>query len=148
MVNSPYDNVKCLGMATKKPTTPSEKPIIWLGSTLKDLRAMSENVQDAIGFDLGRVQQGQFHSSIKPLKGLPGVQEIRADVDSDTYRAVYVMNLGDFIYMLHVFKKKSKQGSETPEPDMDVINARLKQAKELANEQAKKKQNSRLHCRK
>jgi phage-related protein len=118
-----------------------EKQVIWLSSTLKDLRAMSDDVQDAIGFALGRVQQGQFHSSIKPLKGLPGVQEIRADVEGDTYRAVYVVNLGEFIYMLHVFKKKSKKGSEIPKPDIEVISARLKQAKELANEQAKKKQN-------
>lgn len=126
-------------MASKKPEIPAEKPIIWLGSTLKDLRAMSDDVQDAIGFALGRVQQGQFHGSIKPLKGLLGVQEIRADVDSDTYRAVYAVNLGDFIYMLHVFKKKSKKGSETPKPDMETIRARLKQAKELANEQESKK---------
>lgn len=123
----------------RKPETPPEKPVIWLGSTLKDLRSMSEDVQDAIGFVLGRVQRGQFHSNIKPLKGLPGVQEIRTDIDSDTYRAVYVVNLGDFIYMLHVFKKKSKQGSETPKPDMDTIRARLKQAKELAHEQETKK---------
>jgi phage-related protein len=122
-------------MATRP--EPKEKPIIWLGSTLKDLRAMSEDVQDAIGFALGRVQQGKFHNSIKPLKGLPGVQEIRADVDSDTYRAVYAINLGDAIYMLHVFKKKSKKGIETPKPDMDMIRARLKQARELADEQEK-----------
>lgn len=125
-------------MATKQPEPP-EKPVIWLGSTLKDLRAMSEDVQDAVGFALGRVQQGQFHGSIKPLKGLPGVQEIRADVEGDTYRAVYAVNLGDFVYMLHVFKKKSKQGSETPKPDMDTIRARLKQAKELADERERSK---------
>ncbi len=118
-------------MATRP--EPKEKPIIWLGSTLKDLRAMSDDVQDV----LGRVQQGQFHNSVKPLKGLSGVQEIRADVDSDTYRAVYAINLGNAIYMLHVFKKKSKKGIETPKPDMETIHARLKQAKELADEQEK-----------
>lgn len=59
----------------------------------------------------------------------------RADVDSDTYRAVYTVNLGNAIYMLHVFQKKSKRGIETPKPDMDTIRSRLKQAKELASEQ-------------
>ncbi len=115
---------------------PNEKTIIWMGSSRKDLRAMSADVQDAIGFVLGLVQQGKFHKSIKPLTGLPGVQEIRADVDSDTYRAVYAVNLGDAIYLLHVFQKKSKRGSETPKPDMDVIRSRLKRAKELASEQS------------
>ncbi len=109
-----------------------EKPIIWIGSSLKDLRAMSEDVQDVIGFALGRVQQNKPHPSIKLLKGLPGVQEIRANVDTDTYRAVYAVNLGERIYMLHVFQKKSKRGSETPKPDMDVIRARLRQAQEEA----------------
>ena len=114
---------------------PIERTIIWMGSSRKDLRAMSGDVQDAVGFLLGLAQQGKTHTSIKPLKGLPGVQELRADVDSDTYRAVYAVNLGDAIYMLHVFQKKSKRGIETPKPDMDTIRGRLKQAKELASEQ-------------
>lgn len=99
---------------------------------------MSEDVQDVIGFTLGRVQQGQPHPRIKPLKGLPGVQEIRATVDTDTYRAVYTVNLGDAIYMLHVFQKKSKRGGETPKPDMDAIRARLKQAQEVNNERTRR----------
>lgn len=115
---------------------PQEKTIIWMGSSRKDLRAMSSDVQDAIGFVLGLVQQGKSHASIKSLKGLPEVQEIRADVDSGTYRAVYAVNLGDAIYILHVFQKKSKRGIETPKPDMDAIRSRLKQAKELASEQS------------
>ena len=110
------------------------KTVIWLGSSLKDLRAMSEGVQDVIGFALDRVQRGKPHPGIKPLQGLSGVQEIRADVDTDTYRAVYTVYLGDVIYMLHVFQKKSKRGAETPKPDMDLIRARLKKAQEDANE--------------
>ena len=34
-----------------------EKPVIWMGSSYKDLLAMSEDVQDVIGFALGRVQR-------------------------------------------------------------------------------------------
>ena len=52
---------------------PDEKRVIWLGSSLKDLWAMSEDLQDVIGFALDRVQRGKTHPSIKPLKGLPGV---------------------------------------------------------------------------
>ena len=111
---------------------PEEKPVIWIGSSYKDLVAMSEDVQDVIGFVLNRVQRGLPHPSIKPLKGLPGVQEIRANVATDTYRAVYAVNLGEAIYVLHVFQKKSKRGSETPKPDLDVIRARLKRAQEVA----------------
>jgi phage-related protein len=118
---------------------PHEKPVVWIGSSLDDLKALPEEVQDDIGYVLGGVQQGEFDSSIKPLKGFNGVYEIRADVDSDTYRAAYVVNLGDVIYVLHVFKKKSKQGSETPKRDMNLIRSRLKRAQEDADERAKKK---------
>lgn len=83
-----------------------------------------------------RLQYGEGHPSIKPLTGkdLSGVQEIRTDYDRDTYRAIYVLNLGERIFMLHVFQKKSKKGSETPKPDMDKIRSRLKQARTLAKE--------------
>ena len=92
-------------------------------------------MQDETGFILDRVRRGKDHPRIKPLKGLPGVQEIRVDFDKDTYRTVYVLNLGAKIYVLHVFKKKSKKGIATPKPDMDVIRARFKRAKEEAEDE-------------
>lgn len=118
-----------------------EKPVFWIGSSLDDLKDLPEEVQDDIGYVLGGVQQGEFDQNIKPLKGFSGVYEIRTDFDTDTYRAVYVLNLGDVIYVLHVFKKKSKQGSETPKKDIDLIRARLKRAQEDANEREKAKKN-------
>jgi phage-related protein len=113
------------------------KEVVWIGSSLDDLRDMPEDVQDDTGFILDRVQRGLFHHNIKPLKGLSGVQEIRIDFDKDTYRTVYALKLADRIYVLHVFKKKSKQGIKTPKQDTDVIKERLKRAKELADEREK-----------
>ena len=112
-----------------------ETEVIWMGSSKKDIKTLPEEVQDEIGHVLGLVQNGLSDKSIKSLKGLgSGVYEIKSDFDTDTYRAVYVLNLGNRIYMLHVFKKKSKQGIETPKPDMDVIRTRLKQAITLSKE--------------
>lgn len=107
-----------------------------MGSTQKDIRKLPEDVRSEIGYVLHLVQNGDNDSSIKPLTGkdLGGVYEIRTDYKSDTYRAVYVLNLGNRIFMLHVFQKKSKRGSETPKPDMDKIRSRLKEAKVLAKE--------------
>jgi phage-related protein len=107
-----------------------------MGSTKKDIRKLPEEVRSEIGYVLHLVQNGDSDSSIKPLTGkdLGGVYEICTDYKSDTYRAVYVLNLGDRIFMLHVFQKKSKRGSETPKPDMDKIRSRLKEAKVLAKE--------------
>jgi phage-related protein len=110
------------------------KKVVWLGSSLKDLRGLPEAVQNDVGYALWRVQEGKQHQDIKLLKGLSGVYEIGIDYDRDTYRAVYTVNIGEVIYVLHVFKKKSKKGIALPKEDADLIQSRLKWAKELANE--------------
>jgi phage-related protein len=124
-------------MATKKITAENaleEKPIVWVGSSLKDLKALPQNPRRDIGFALSSVQQGEFPVNAKPLKGLGGVYEIRVDDNTDTYRSVYAVNIGTSIYVLHVFKKKSKKGIETPKQDIELIRTRLKLAQEDADE--------------
>ena len=113
-----------------------ETPVIWVGTSRKDIRELPSRVQSIIGYTLGLVQDGDSDSHIKPLRGkdLGGVYEIRADYDKDTYRAVYATSLGKRIFVLHVFQKKSKRGGETPKADMDMIRARLKRAREIAKE--------------
>lgn len=111
------------------------KPLIWVGSSLDDLRQLPREVMQEVGYVLDRVQRKRGHPSIKSLSGLPGVQEIRVDHDHATYRAVYVVNLTDAIYVLHCFQKKSKQGISTPKAEMDIIRARLRLAKELSRDQ-------------
>ena len=111
-----------------------EKPIVWMGSSLDDLKALSEKPRRDLGFALSAVQVGEYPDNAKPMKGLGGVFEIRTDYDQDTYRAVYAVNLGARIYVLHVFQKKSKKGIETPKPDMDKIRSRLKRAQEIEKE--------------
>mgnify|MGYP006391579425 CR=1 FL=1 len=68
---------------------------------------------------------------MKPLKGLgSGVYEIVCDYDKNTYRAVYIVNIGEAIYVLHAFQKKFKTGIKTPKEEIDVIKERLKQLKQ------------------
>jgi phage-related protein len=77
------------------------------------------------------VQTGQYPPSAKPLKGLGGgVVELVGNFDKDTYRAVYTVRFGDVVYVLHAFKKKSKQGSKTPQSNIDLIKRRLKDAEQ------------------
>ena len=65
--------------------------------------------------------------------------EIVDDHEGDTYRAVYTVRFTDFIYVLHVFQKKSKKGISTPKTVIDLIKKRLK----LAEEDYKKHQQER-----
>ena len=53
------------------------------------------------------------------------------DYDRDTYRAVYTVRFAERIYVLHVFKKKSKSGIATPRNDLDLIECRLRQAQDM-----------------
>ena len=62
------------------------------------------------------------------MEGLgPGVHELVDDHLGNTYRAVYVVRLGDAVHVLHAFQKKSKTGIATPKPEISLIERRLKQ---------------------
>ena len=84
-----------------------------------------------MGYALYVAQIGDKHPKAKPLKGFPGIMEIRSDYASNTYRAAYTTKIGDVIYVLHAFQKKSKRGIETPRREIDRIKRRLKIALDL-----------------
>jgi phage-related protein len=45
----------------------AEKPLIWLGSSLDDVRAFPAEARRAAGYQLGRVQQGLMPDDWKPM---------------------------------------------------------------------------------
>ena len=108
------------------------RSIFWVGDSKKRLSEFPETVQNEIGSILHRVQWGETPSKTRPLRGFSGVCEIRSNHDRGTYRAVYAVNLGDLIYTLHCFQKKSKFGIKTPKKEIDLIRRRLNRAKEHA----------------
>jgi len=114
----------------------SEKTLIWIGSSKKDLMAFPEGVKDVLGYALHLAQRGEKHLDARPLKGFGGAKtlEVVEDHQGDTYRAVYTVKFEGYVYVLHCFQKKSKKGIATPKPDMDKIRARLKDAELLHQE--------------
>ncbi len=60
----------------------------------------------------------------------PGVREIRIREESGAFRVLYVANIGDAVFVLHAFQKKSKKGVKTPTAELDLIRSRLKAAEE------------------
>ncbi len=54
--------------------------------------------------------------------------EIVKRYDTDTYRAVYAVKIGEKVYVLQAFQKKFKKGIKTPQPDIDLIKQRYKDA--------------------
>jgi phage-related protein len=77
-------------------------------------------------------QRGGKHSDAKPLHGFhgAGILEIVEDHAGDTYRAVYTVRFAGRIYVLYVFRKKSRTRIKTPKPEIELIKSRLKRAEE------------------
>jgi phage-related protein len=109
------------------------KPLIWIASSLDDLREFPPEVRSFMGYALYVAQCGLKHDRAKPLRGYggAGVLEVVRHFDGDTYRAVYTVRLAGRVYALHAFQKKSKRGTATPQADLKLIGARLKRAEEL-----------------
>jgi len=49
----------------------------------------------------------------------------------NAFRVVYAVQIGDEIWVVHAFQKKSTQGIKTPPHEIDLIKDRLKQLKEM-----------------
>jgi len=115
---------------------PSLKPVIWVGTSRKDLRKFPEPVQDHMGYALYVAQRGGKHRDAKALSGFcgAGVVEIVKDHRGDTFRAVYTLRYAGAVYVLHAFQKKSKTGRETPRRDMELVKQRLREAEQIAKE--------------
>jgi phage-related protein len=114
----------------------SPKPLIWIGSSRKDLREFPEDVQHRMGYVLWIAQIGGKHRDAKALSGFggAGVLEIIEDYRGDTFRAVYTLKYADVVFMLHAFQKKSKTARETPRRDIELIKQRLREAERIAKE--------------
>ena len=112
------------------------RPIVWIGSSLDDLRGFPARVRSDIGHALYAAQQGETDPAAKPLKGFGGtrVMEIVERHDTNTYRAVYTAQFAAVLYVLHAFQKKSKTGRATPQREIELIRRRLMEAERLHGE--------------
>jgi phage-related protein len=118
------------------------RPVVWLGSSKKNLRDFPDGAQKLLGDELQLIQFGGMPKDAKPFKGVgSGVLEIALRYASDAYRVVLAVQFGRRVYVLHAFHKKSKRGIETPQRDVDLIKKRSAEAQELANENEKTKIN-------
>ena len=106
------------------------KPLEWIGSSKKDLKALSDEVMDVFGYALFLAQTGGKHDQAKPLRGFgsAGVLEVVEDFRGNAYRAVYTVRFEERVFVLHVFQKKSKTGIATPKHEVDLIRRRLADA--------------------
>jgi phage-related protein len=78
------------------------------------------------------VAEGGKPDNAKPFKGLDaGVFEIALRHRGDAFRMLYALKIGDEIWVIHAFQKKSKAGIKTPQKEIDLVRERLKRLKEV-----------------
>ncbi|MDA7560356.1 type II toxin-antitoxin system RelE/ParE family toxin [Alphaproteobacteria bacterium] len=107
----------------------TDKKVLWVASSKDDLRKFPDSVKDVFGYALFLAQRSEKHPKTKRLKSIiPPVLEVCDDYDGDSYRAVYTVAIGNIVYVLHAFQKKSKKGVSTPKKDIAVIKSHLKAA--------------------
>jgi len=109
------------------------RKLVWLVDSLNRLTGFPPVVRQKLGFALYQAQIGQRHESAKVLHGYAeAVWQVRADDPGGTYRAIYVTQLREAVYVLHAFQKKSTSGIATPQRELDLIRQRLQVARKLA----------------
>ena len=100
------------------------KDIDFLGDSLDNIRAFSNEAKDDVGYQLDKVQRGESPDNWKPLKTVGvGVKEIRTKVSDGIYRTVYIANLEEAVYVLHAFQKKT---DKTAKSDIALAKKRFK----------------------
>lgn len=108
------------------------KPVRWVGSSKEDLSGFPKEVRQRVGGALWEAQIGGKAAFAKPLRGFggAGVLEVVDDFDGVSFRAIYTIRFAKAVYVLHAFQKKSKHGIATPKTELDLIERRLKRARE------------------
>jgi len=101
------------------------KPVRFIGSSRRDLRAMPGTIRHAIGERLMTLQLGGTPADIKPIPTVgAGACEIRTRDAAGAFRAVYVAKFSEAIFVLHVFQKKTRK---TAKADLMLARQRYRQ---------------------
>ncbi len=108
------------------------RSLSWVKAALKDFGKFPSEAQAICLTALTIAAEGGKADIAKPLQGLgSGVLEIALPLAGDAFRVVYAVQLGDDLWVVHAFQKKSTQGIKTPQREKDLIKDRLKRLKEM-----------------
>ncbi len=107
------------------------RPVSWLKAALKDFESFPADVQLDMRRALTVAAEGGKSDKAKPFKGVNGgVFEIALRHRGDAFRAIYAVQIGMDLWVIHVFQKKSKTGIKTSQAEINIIRERLKRLKE------------------
>jgi phage-related protein len=109
--------------------------VSWIKAARKDFDSFPKRAKDRALDGLTVVADGGTPDIAKPLAGLgSGVWEFAIKERGDAYRVIYALQLGNEIWVVHAFQKKSTQGISTPRHEIDLVRERIKRLKEMLND--------------
>jgi phage-related protein len=101
-----------------------DKPLTWLGSSQRDVRALPPDAKRLVGFQLRRVQHGLDPNDWKPMTTVGvGVREIRIHTGLE-HRVLYIATFAEAVYVLHAFEKKTRK---TATSDVNLAKQRFRE---------------------
>lgn len=99
-----------------------EKPLVFCGSSRKDLKSFPEDARSEAGYQLYALQCEGEPSDFKYMRSVgTGVFEIRIHAEDGQYRVFYIAKFAEAVYVLHCFQKKE---NKTPQREIDVAKKR------------------------
>ena len=101
------------------------RPLRFLGDSIRCLRDFPEDARHDAGYQLDKVQRGEQPDDFKPMPTIGrGVEEIRVRDPSGDYRVIYLARRVEAVYVLHAFRKKTR---ETAKKDLETARTRYRQ---------------------
>jgi phage-related protein len=106
------------------PGEPREVEVVWEGDSLEIVRTFPKPIREDLGADIRRLQLGERPHSSRLMSSIGRrVYELKQRDDKGWYRVIYLSKVGNRLFMLHSFVKKS---AKTSRNDIHIASARLK----------------------
>ena len=111
--------------------TKQTRPVSWLKAARKEFEDFPVGAQEVCLAALTIAAEGSKADITKPMTGMgTGVFEIALRFRGNAFRVMYAVQIGDDLWVIHAFQKKSKTGIKTPKQEVDLIKERLKRLKD------------------
>jgi len=107
------------------------RTLSWVKAARKAFDEFPREAQERVTDALAIAARGEKAGIAKRMRGLgSGVFEIALPYQGEAYRTVYAVQIGEEVWVIHAFQKKSTQGIRTPHREIEVIRERMTRLKE------------------
>jgi phage-related protein len=112
--------------------TKRTRPVSWIKAALREFETFPEKAQTICLTALTIAAEGGKADIAKPIFGMgSGVFEIALAFRGDAFRIIYAVQIGDDIWVVNAFQKKSTQGIKTPLREIELAKERIRRLKEM-----------------